>query len=164
MSNSLSGFVHGLLYRIGLKKRIHLFSQMEETEIVAAIAEAENLTSAEIRVHISHSYKPSDVVKSAAKTFKTLGMHKTVDRNGILIFLAPHTKQFAIFGDEGINSKVADGQWDQMRDAMQSHFQQQQFKTGVILGIQESAQLLSKYFSPGDINPNELSNEISNGN
>ena len=152
------------MHATGLKKRIKLFTKTEESEIVAAIVEAENRTSAEIRVHISHSYQPTDAVIAATKTFKKLGMHKTADRNGILIYLAPYTKQFAILGDEGINNKVAPGQWDQMRDAMQNHFQQQQFKTGVLLGIEESATLLSQYFAPGDINPNELSNEISNGN
>ncbi len=158
-------FFRGLMLAIGLKKPIKLFTETEESEIVAGIVAAENLTSAEIRVHISHSFQPIDAVKAATKTFKKLGMHKTADRNGILIYLAPYTKQFAIFGDEGINSKVVDGrQWDQMRDAMQNHFQQQQFKTGVLLGIQESATLLSQYFTPSDVNPNELSNELSNGN
>jgi uncharacterized membrane protein len=164
MSFQFSSLFNGLMHATGLKKRIKLFTETEESEIVAAIVKAENRTSAEIRVHISHLYQPTDAVNAATKTFKKLGMHKTADRNGILIYLAPYTKQFAILGDEGINNKVAPGQWDQMRDAMQNHFQQQQFKTGVLLGIEESATLLSQYFAPGDINPNELSNEISNGN
>ncbi len=159
----ISSFFRGLMLATGLKKPIRLFTETEESAIVAGIVAAENLTSAEIRVHISHSFKHTDAVIAATKTFKKLGMHKTAERNGILIYLAPHTKQFAIVGDEGINNKVAEGQWDQIRDAMQNLFQQQQFKAGVLLGIQESATLLSKYFAPGDINPNELSNEISNG-
>ena len=163
MLDQFSSFFRGLMLATGLKKPIKLFTETEESEIVAGIVAAENRTSAEIRVHISHTHQTTDAVKAATKTFKKLGMHKTADRNGILIYLAPYTKQFAILGDEGINNKVAPGQWDQMRDAMQNHFQQQQFKTGVLLGIEESASLLSKYFAPGDINPNELSNEISNG-
>ena len=43
------------MHATGLKKRIKLFTETEESEIVAAIVEAENRTSAEIRVHISHS-------------------------------------------------------------------------------------------------------------
>ena len=164
MLDQFSSFFRGLMLATGLKKPIKLFTETEESEIVAGIVAAENRTSAEIRVHISHTHQTTDAVKAATKTFKKLGMHKTADRNGILIYLAPYTKQFAILGDEGINNKVAPGQWDQMRDAMQNHFQQQQFKTGVLLGIEESATLLSQYFAPGDINPNELSNEISNGN
>jgi uncharacterized membrane protein len=164
MLMQLSSLVNGLMLATGLKKRIKLFTEAEESEIVAAIVAAENLTSAEIRVHISHSYQTTEAVRAATKTFKKLGMHKTEAHNGILIYLAPYTKQFAILGDEGINNKVVDGQWDQMRDAMQNHFQQQQFKTGVLLGIQESATLLSQYFTPSDVNPNELSNELSNGN
>ena len=161
MSFQFSSLFDGLLHATGLKKRIKLFTETEESEIVAAIVEAENRTSAEIRVHISHSYQPTDAVNAATKTFKKLGMHKTADRNGILIYLAPYTKQFAILGDEGINSKVVPEAWDQIRDRMQSHFKQQQFKEGVLFGIHQAGALLSDHFQPRLTNPNELSNEIS---
>jgi uncharacterized membrane protein len=88
-------------------------------------------------------------------------MHKTEERNGILLFLVPANKQFAILGDIGINSKVLPNAWDDIRDRMQSHFKQQQFKEGVLFGIHQAGALLSQYFQPRLTNPNELSNEIS---
>jgi uncharacterized membrane protein len=75
--------------------------------------------------------------------------------------LVPANKQFAILGDEGINSKVVPEAWDQIRDRMQSHFKQQQFKEGVLFGIEQAGALLSDHFQPRLTNPNELSNEIS---
>lgn len=146
---------------LGFHKPKPLFTKAEEQEIVAAIAAAEETTSAEIRVHISHKTKYTDVMVEAKTTFDRLGMHKTEERNGILLFLVPSTKQFAILGDEGINSKVLPNAWDDMRDQMQSHFKQQQFKEGVLFGIHQAGALLSQYFQPRLTNPNELSNEIS---
>ena len=146
---------------LGFHKPKPLFTKTEEQEIVAAIAAAEETTSAEIRVHISTKSKNSDVLVEAKATFDRLGMHKTEERNGILLFLVPANKQFAILGDEGINSKVIPEAWDQIRDRMQSHFKQQQFKEGVLFGIHQAGALLSDHFQPRLTNPNELSNEIS---
>jgi len=101
---------------LGFHRKESLFTQAESAEIVSAIAQAEVTTSAEIRVHISHKFKGDDIVAAASATFAKLGMQKTIERNGILIYLVPNTKQFAIFGDAGINAKMAPTDWDGIRD------------------------------------------------
>jgi len=146
---------------LGFHRETSLFTETESIEIVDAIAQAEEKTSAEIRVHISHKFKGDDIVAAAAKTFAKLGMDKTVERNGILIFLVPNSKQFAIFGDAGINAKMQVGDWDEIRNHMQQLFREQQFKAGIVRGIREIGQILATHFPPTDTNPNELSNQIS---
>ena len=146
---------------LGFHKPHSFFNKAEEKEIVEAIVAAEETTSAEIRVHISSQRKIKNIVEAAQQTFNKLGMQKTEERNGILIFIVPESKQFAIWGDVGINSKVLPTAWDDIRNEMQTQFKQQHFKRGVISGISQSAKLLSAHFKPTDTNPNELSNEIS---
>ena len=146
---------------LGFHRKETLFTESESAEIVSAIAQAELTTSAEIRVHISHKFKGDNVVGAAAETFAKLGMHKTAERNGILIFLVPNTKQFAIFGDAGINAKMAPSDWDVIRDNMQEKFRNRNFKGGVILGIQQIGEILATHFPPTASNPNELSNQVS---
>lgn len=146
---------------LGFHRKSTLFTEAEAAEVVEAIAQAEEKTSAEIRVHISHRFKGDDIVMAAQETFTRLEMHKTVERNGILIFLVPKSKQFAIFGDAGINEKMRTGEWDEIRDHMQQLFREQQFKAGVIRGVREIGQILASHFPPTDINPNELTNQIS---
>lgn len=146
---------------LGFHKPKPFFSDEDNQQIVKAIAQAEDSTSAEIRVHLSGKRQIKNIMQSAQTTFNRLGMHKTAERNGVLIFLVPESHQFVILGDEGINSKVCLGDWDGIRDRMQNCFRQSQFKQGVILGIHESGELLAKHFEPRDTNPNELSNQIS---
>lgn len=138
-----------------------LFNAQDEQDIIACIEEAEKITSAEIRVHISQQKGTRDVLAEAKKIFNKLGMHKTAERNGILIFFVPNSKQFAVLGDSGINSKVPEGYWNNLKDEMQQHFQSEAFKLGIIHGINAVGLLLSAHFKPLEINPNELSNQIS---
>jgi len=62
-------------------------SHKEEEEIIAAIREAENNTSGEIRVHIEKASK-IDVYARALEVFHYLKMDTTKLRNGVLIYLA----------------------------------------------------------------------------
>ena len=84
---------------------IRFFQPEEEDRIIDAIQEAELNTSGEIRVHLEDNLK-GDVLQAAQKTFLKLEMHKTEARNGVLIFIAPEQRKFAILGDKGINEKV----------------------------------------------------------
>ncbi|MSP58379.1 MAG: hypothetical protein EXR17_05890 [Flavobacteriaceae bacterium] len=144
-----------------IKKPLPLFNTSEEESIVSAIVLAEQKTSAEIRVHIGKQKKVGDIVSAASIAFNKLGMQKTAERNGVLIFILPKSKQFAIVGDWGINSKVDALEWVEIRNQMQMHFQQNEFSEGVIHGIEKAGSLLSRYFKPSKANPNEVSNALS---
>ena len=116
------------------------FSREEIDEIKAAIAAAENHSSGEIRLHLENHCK-EDLMDRAAYIFEQLEMHKTKLRNGVLFYLAIEDHQFAILGDVGINQKVPEGFWDEVRDLMQ----------------------LKEFFPLADDDKNELSDEISFG-
>jgi len=137
-------------------------SKEQQTAIVQAIADAEKATSGEIRVHLESSCK-GNVLDNAAYVFKKLKMHKTALRNGVLFYLAVNDRKFAILGDAGINAKVPENFWDQIREAMASDFAQGNFAEGLTQGIKMAGDKLKIYFPvmPDDIN--ELSNEISFG-
>lgn len=138
------------------------FTKEQQSAIVQAIADAEKATSGEIRVHLETSCK-GDVLDCAAYVFKKLKMHKTALRNGVLIYLAVNDRKFAILGDAGINAKVPDGFWDQIKETMVANFTQGDFTTGLIQGIQMSGDKLKAYFPLSVNDTNELSNEISFG-
>ena len=79
-----------------------LFTEEESKAIVSAIAEAEDKTSGEIRLHVEPNCK-GEVLDRAAEVFFKLGMDKTKDSNGVLIYVAHEDHKFAIIGDKGIN-------------------------------------------------------------
>ena len=140
----------------------NFFSKEEKDAIHKAILNAELDTSGEIRVHIESKCK-GDVLNRAAYLFEKLGMHKTELRNGVLIYLAVESRQFAIIGDQGINATVPENFWDNIKTKMAEHFANGDFIEGLAIGIAMTGKQLKKHF-PHQVNDiNELPDEISFG-
>lgn len=138
----------------------HFLTQEEEAAIVEAIQTAEKKTSGEIRVHIE-AHTDDDHYEHAQEVFAQLKMHETELRNGVLFYLAVNDHKFVIFGDKGINEVVADDFWNDIKDEMQAHFRQGNFKQGLVDGILKAGKALQMHFPYQDDDENELSNEIS---
>ncbi len=139
-----------------------LFTAAQKDAIVAAIKAAEKETSGEIRVHIE-KVCPDNVLDRAAWWFKKLGMHKTRARNGVLIYLAIRSHQFAIIGDEGINKVVPGGFWDVLKNQMEQDFKAGKFVEGISYAIMETGRLLKHHFPYFQEDTNEQPDEISFG-
>ena len=60
---------------------------------------------------------------------------KLNDRNGVLFYLAISDRKFAIIGDAGINAKVPEGFWDEIRELLEKHFREEKFTEGLVEGI-----------------------------
>ena len=131
-------------------------------QIVSAIEEAETNTSGEIRVHIEN-HCAGDVMNRAAKVFATLHMHETQLRNGVLFYLALKDHKFAILGDAGINQKVPEHFWEDIRDYMREEFKQGHIAQGLAEGIKRAGQQLKTHFPYQQNDTNELSDDISFG-
>jgi uncharacterized membrane protein len=131
-----------------------------ESEIVAAIREAERETSGEIRVHLEKTHS-GDAYLRAQELFFQLKMDRTRERNGVLLYIAVEAKSFVILGDSGINKVVPDNFWDSTRDIIQDHFRKGAFKSGIIAGILSAGQELKTHFPWSSDDVNELSDAIS---
>ena len=145
-----------------MSKVEEFLTKKEEEEIVEAIRVAEKNTSGEIRVHLEKKIT-NDAIDRAVEVFNELKMYNTKDANGVLIYVAVKSKQFAICGDNGINKVVPSDFWESTKNIMASHFQNGNFKQGLVDGILKAGEQLKKYFPYQDDDTNELSNEISKG-
>ena len=145
-----------------MSKAEEFLTKKEEEEIIEAICMAEKNTSGEIRIHLENKIT-IDAIDRAVEVFNELEMHKTKDSNGVLIYVAVNSKQFAICGDNGINKVVPNDFWESTKNIMASHFQNGNFKQGLVDGILKAGEQLKKYFPYQDEDTNELSNEISKG-
>src|SRR5450432_4687664 len=127
--------------------------------IVRAIAAAERKTSGEIRVFIQRG-EIADSMAAARARFAKLGMTRTRERNGVLIFVAPRAQKFAVIGDEGVHQRCGDAFWQQLVASMQTHFKAENFTDAVIHAIERSGELLAEHFprEPGD--RDELPNAV----
>jgi uncharacterized membrane protein len=134
----------------------------EEAEIVAAIRLAEKNTSGEIRVHLEKETSIAPMQR-AVEVFHELEMDTTQLRNGVIIYVAVKSRQFAIYGDKGINEKVSDDFWNCTKDIMLDHFINGRNKQALVDGIHNAGEQLKKYFPFESDDTDELSNEISKG-
>ena len=137
-----------------------LLSSQQEKRLLQAISNAEKKTSGEIRVHIESKHA-TDPVTRAKEIFKKLNMHETINRNGILFYLAIHSKQFAIWGDEGIHLKVSQEFWDEISEVCITNFKDNLLIEGLEAGITLCGDKLKLHFPLQTDDTNELSDEIS---
>jgi uncharacterized membrane protein len=141
-------------------KAADFFSKEQQSRILAAIKEAEEATSGEVRVHIESDLS-GDVLDRSAWLFKKLGMQATAERNGVLFYLAVNSRKFAILGDSGINAKVPQGFWDTIKEILERHFKEGKFTEGLSEGIIIAGQQLKEHFPHKVDDINELSDTIS---
>jgi len=136
------------------------FSSKEKGRIVRAVQNAEKNTSGEIRVHLERKAK-EDILAHACREFDRLGMNKTAERNGVLIFMGVHSKRFAIWADQGINDKVPANFWKDIVQAMERAFAEDRFADGIEGAILTIGEKLRAYFPYQREDINELPDEIS---
>ena len=140
--------------------RSNLKRLLDPDRVMAAIREVEAACSAEIRVSVSGALW-GDPRKRAEKAFVRLGMAKTEHRNGVLIYLMPHRRRFAVLGDAGIHAAVGQAFWESIAAALSERFKAGDFTGGLEHGIAEVGLRLAKHFPAGEGgNPNELPDQI----
>jgi uncharacterized membrane protein len=122
-----------------------MLSKSDKQKIVEAIRRAEQVTSGEIRVHLKPTCRV-DVLAEAQKTFHRLSMHRAKHRNGVLIFVAPKSRRFAIVGDAGIHAHAGQDFWHEVRDVMTAHFSKGQLADGIVAGVEKVGEKLKVHF------------------
>lgn len=119
--------------------------KVEHRRVVAALREAEARTTGEIRVVVAR-HKAADPVAAAQAYFKKFGMAKAGLRNGILIFVAPRSRNFAVIGDTGVHEKVGNEAWASIAASMGERFRDGEFTEAIVHGVERAGEILAKTF------------------
>jgi uncharacterized membrane protein len=135
------------------------FSSFDSDRIVQAIAAAESKTSAEIRVHVTRRV-PANLEERALRRFHLLGMTKTAERNGVLLYIAPKARRFHVLGDVAIHEKAGPGFWTVVAGAMEDRFRKGEFTEGVIEGVIRVGDALATHFPRRSDDRDELPNTV----
>jgi uncharacterized membrane protein len=138
-------------------------SQLDHDRIVGAIKAAEATTSGQIRVYVQRGEFAGDPVIAAQEKFRKLGMQATHERNGVLIFVLPRARKFAVIGDEGVHQKCGDEFWQQLVERMRTHFQSEHFTDALVEAIEETGKLLARHFPRTAAARNELPDDVIEG-
>jgi uncharacterized membrane protein len=132
-------------------------AKADHDRIVAAIRRAESRTTGQICVHVS----PDDVDAHVAvvPAFDRMGLGETKERNAVLIFVAPKTRTFAVYGDAGVHERCSDDFWQSTVAGMETHFRAGSVTEAVVAGIERIGATLAEHFprlQGSEASPNEL--------
>ncbi len=143
------------------RKPKEFFIESDKQRIVEAVKQAERRTSGEVRVFVESHCRFVDAIDRAAEIFFNLQMEKTDFRNGVLVYVATKDKQVAIFGDEGIHTRVNKKFWDAEVKKMLFQFRNDNIPEGIIAVIHDIGEVLYQHF-PYDsaTDKNELPDDI----
>ncbi len=136
---------------------------MNEADLEAvrrAVALAEAGTSAEIRVHLDHKC-PGDPMARAVAVFERLGMHRTTERHGVLIYVAVTDRKLAVIGDQGIHERVGEAYWRRLVADVIAHFRGERPRDGFLDAVRDVAEALRQHFPRRPDDQNELRDEVS---
>ena len=138
----------------------HFFTDEEQKQIITAIGEAESHTSGEIRLHLEN-FCPGNEVHVASRIFSSLGMHKTRERNGVLIYIATVSHKIAIVGDKGIHEKLGSVYWEKLVEGLIQEFKARHKAEGLVSCIRDLGRQLATFFPRRHDDQDELTNQIS---
>jgi uncharacterized membrane protein len=128
------------------------------------IAEEETKSRGEIRVtvHGKRSWleRKRTVRDLALREFRRLGIHRTAERNGVLLFLIVRSREFRILADEGIHMKVPGGTWAALAGRMTEEFKEGRFFEGIEKALREVGRFLAEHYPPGALDRNELPDDV----
>lgn len=132
---------------------------LDDTRIAEAITVAEKTTSGEIRVAVTE-HEVENVVAEAEKQFVQMGMTKTEQRNGVLIFFAPKSQKFAVIGDQGVHERCGAQFWQHVTAAMTPLLKASQYTDAIVAAVAEIGRVLAREFPWTHGDKNELPNKV----
>lgn len=140
------------------------FSDDELLRISKKVNEYEKLTAGEIVVSIKEYrgffQKKKTLKDLAEEDFGKLGIAKTRDKTGILIYILLEARQFYILADSAINSKVPGNTWEIIKNEMQDYFRNGNFAKGLIHGVEGVGKILALHFPVKPDDTNEISDRV----
>jgi uncharacterized membrane protein len=145
--------------------KTEFFTTEEKQRIVDAVRLAERRTSGEIRVFVESRCPYMDAIDRAIQIFYKLKMDKTDDRNAVIIYVAIKDHQLAVYGDEGIHTKVGQEYWTKEVQQMISSFNRENYADGIRQCVIDIGEALHSHFPfDNDSDKNELPDNIVFGN
>ena len=149
--------------RVPKPLRRHL-SEADLDRIAGAIGAVEKKTSGELRVHVVARLLPlENARRRAIREFFRLGMDRTKEGSGVLLFVAARSSRFEIVADRGIDEQIPSGTWGEIASEITAHIHENGLGDGLEHGVHRIGRLLASRFPVRDDDVNELPDEVSFG-
>jgi len=112
------------------------------------------------RFFISQREVDEEVEEAATTSFFREGLYQTRDATGILIFISVFEHKVWVLGDEGINEKVSENQWDKIVHIITDGIKQKNQAEAICVAVKEVGEILKRHFPVKPDDRNELKNLI----
>jgi len=123
----------------------HFLSALEHKRVHQAIRSAEEGTSGNIVLFISHRHV-EDPLAAAEDEFRKLRLEIATAQNSLLIFLAPKSQKFAVVGGTALHAKVGQAWWHELTALLTRHFKESRYTDGLVAAIEQAGQALKIHF------------------
>ena len=112
------------------------------------------------RYFISRKEIDAEVKEAAVTHFFYHGLYCTRDKTGVLVLISVFERRVWVLADQGINAKVARGQWDEIVKMITDGIKQKRATGAICAAVEKIGDLLKVHFpiKPDDID--ELENVI----
>jgi uncharacterized membrane protein len=117
---------------------------LDGAAIEAAIERVRRTTTGDLRVVISPAFW-GNVRHNAERALGLLG-HGRAHRNGVVLFIVPRRRTFAIVGDGAIHARAGDDLWRGARDGLAKAFRQGRYTEGIVETIDAIGAELARHF------------------
>ena len=133
-----------------------------ERAVVAAIQAAEKGNRGEVRVHLEQRCPQGrGAIDRTKEIFHALGMDKTRDSTGVLLYVAVDDHKTAVFAGAGIFGATEPGFWQSVSDAVASGAKRGALHEGLVDALARVGELLRKHVPGDDAAGNELPDEVT---
>ncbi|UCF98040.1 MAG: TPM domain-containing protein [Spirochaetaceae bacterium] len=112
------------------------------------------------RIFITKAEIAEEVEEAALTSFYRNGLNNTRDRTGILIFISVFERKAYVLADEGINSKVKSGVWQEVVNLIVDGIKQHHQADGICRAVRRCGDLIREHFPIKADDTNELDNLI----
>jgi uncharacterized membrane protein len=155
----MAGKNAGSSWRNPLRRRI--LSREEEKAVVRAIGEAEKGNRGEVRVHLEARCPEKDPINRAAALFTELGMERTAEATGVLLYVAAQDRRAAVYAGPGIHGAAEKGFWQDAINTVAEGFSAGEPAQGLALALDMIGTLLREKVPGEDRSGNELPDEVT---
>jgi putative membrane protein len=97
--------------------------------------------------------------EQAIQEFHRLMLRETRGRTGVLLLVSLLERRVVVLADEGIDSRVKEGTWEGVQQAIQGQVAQGNLVSGLVQGVAAAGEILAEHF-PGDGHSEGLPNLV----
>ena len=109
---------------------------------------------------LQDDHKSEAANRAAAEAFYRFRLTRTRARTAVLICVCLFERRVVVLGDEAINERLEQEDWDNVRDGVLQGIADNDLVEGLLNAVARAGELLARNFPADHDNPDEVTNEL----